>query len=338
MKWRLRKSGFTLVELLVVITIIGILIALLLPAVQAAREAARRLQCSNNLMQIGVALNGFETQEKTFPPGTIARIRFSYQNDSNSGGYEWPYFLHYLLPFLEQQAYYSLIQGPRFDLPNPWDQPDLWPAVVETIPFPVFLCPSDPRGGNIAVGFSGYSNAGQLMMAKSNYLGIFPGLRDGDNYDTSGTSANVATNLRAVFRPYQGTPISDIKDGTSNTMAVAEYLKGVDTNDQRGNFQTNRAGCQFLYVTLTPNSTAPDNLLVYPGFCPTDGSGNQPADNLPCTPGEGTENYAGSRSGHPGIVNVLFCDGSVHSIQDGISITTWQDLGRIADGNAPGEF
>src|SRR5664280_1708397 len=101
------KTAFTLVELLVVITIIGILIALLLPAVQAAREAARAVQCGNNLKQIGIALNSFESSQGTFPPGIMSKSRFSYGYDPTSGaGYEWPYFLDLLLPYLDQQPYY----------------------------------------------------------------------------------------------------------------------------------------------------------------------------------------------------------------------------------------
>ncbi len=334
MQPRFRASGFTLVELLVVITIIGILISLLLPAVQAAREAARRLQCSNNLKQIALALHNFETQEKTFPPGTMAKMRFSYQYDSTSCGYEWPYFLHYLMPFFEQQSYYNLVNGPKFDLPNPWDKPTEWPDATKNLNFPMLACPSD-SGANLAIDFSG---TGSFMMAKSNYLGIFPGVCDGDNYP-GGYFANVIAARRAVFRPYQGTSIADIKDGTSNTMAVAEYLKGTDSNDERGNFHTNRAGCQFLYATLGPNSTAPDNLLSWhSGFCPTDGSRNHPEDNLPCTPGGNDENYADSRSRHSGVVNVAFCDGSVHTIQNGINLATWQALGWIADGNVAVEY
>jgi prepilin-type N-terminal cleavage/methylation domain-containing protein/prepilin-type processing-associated H-X9-DG protein len=332
--------GFTLVELLVVITIIGILIALLLPAVQAAREAARRAQCTNNLKQIGLALHNFESQSRAFPPGTIARFRFSYGYQTNggvsSGGPEWPYFLHYLLPFLEQRPFYDAVGGPQFNLPPPWDTPAAWPTAVQNVSFPMFMCPSDFLGGNSAVNFFGTTQTTQFMMPKSNYLGIFSGLQDGDNYDANLIFQSCIPTHRATFQPYKGTTIAEIKDGTSNTMAVAEYLKGVDVNDERGNFYTNRAGCQFLYVTLGPNSTAQDNISHF--FCPTGGSPDDLSNNLPCTAGGDTANYASPRSRHAGMVNALFCDGSVHSIQNGIDMTTWQHLGWIADGAVPGQF
>ena len=317
--------AFTLVELLVVITIIGILISLLLPAVQAAREAARRLQCSNNLKQVGLAMHNFESQNGTFPPGVMAKIRFSYAYDVNNG-FEWTYFLHLLLPHLEQQAYHDALRGPKFDLPNPWSEPTKWPSTVNNVVLPMLLCPSDSMGGNMVD-----TSLNGLNLSKTNYLGIFSGRNDTDGY-VVGTASG-----RGVFRYHSGTPLAAIKDGTSNTMAVAEYLKGMDSTDARGDFYTNRAGCQCLYVTLGPNSNAPDNLLSWhSSFCPTDGSRNQPEENLPCTGGDNDTNYASPRSRHPGGVNAVFCDGSAHFIQNGVDSTTWQNLGWIADGNAPG--
>jgi prepilin-type N-terminal cleavage/methylation domain-containing protein/prepilin-type processing-associated H-X9-DG protein len=332
-----KTGGFTLVELLVVITIIGILIALLLPAVQAAREAARTMQCSNNLRQIGIGLHNFESQQKAFPPGTLCKLRFTGLAASYGGEREWPYLLHFLLPYLEQQNYYDALKGPKFALENPWILPADWTGVVNGVPVPQFLCPSDFLGDDVTpVG-------GGVRLTKSNYLGIFPGRYDGDSY-SGGTYKNTATNRRATFRPYEGTPAADFTDGMSNTMAVAEYLKGVDSTDVRGGFYTNRAGCKFLYVTTSPNSKLSDSLCSFDaGFCPSGSPHNDPSQNLPCMPGSDDTNYATPRSRHPGGLNTVFCDGSVHFISDNIhsyapsntSTTppgTWQRLGWIADG------
>jgi prepilin-type N-terminal cleavage/methylation domain-containing protein/prepilin-type processing-associated H-X9-DG protein len=314
--------GFTLVELLVVITIIAILIALLLPAVQVAREAARRAHCSNNLRQIGVAMHNFATQNNAFPPGINAKNRFSY--GYTDGGYEWVYFLHHLMAFSEQDSFYTAAHGPRFDLNNPWYAPDQW-ALVPTTAFAAFLCPSDGFGENTIDWGPTYP----YHVAKSNYLGIFSGFNDG------GAFSDKVPAQRGVFRYHTGRLLTDIEDGLSNTMAVAEYLKGVSNTDNRGVFWTNRAGCQTLFVTLGPNSTAPDNICYQ--FCPNGGSPNEPDLNLPCIAGGDDVNYASPRSRHPGGVNTLFCDGSVHFVQDGIDAATWQGLGWIADGKIKGD-
>ena len=324
--------GFTLVELLVVITIIGILIALLLPAVQAAREAARRAQCTNNLKQIGLGALNFECQQQTLPRGTFAKLRFTGLAANYNNEYEWPYFIHAILPYLDQQGYYDALGGPQFKIENPWIVSSQWSNTVNGIAQPALLCPSDFLGASIGQAATG------VTLTKSNYLGIFSGHNDGDNYEPNSlnyTYKNCATVVRAAFRPYEGTPISDITDGTSQTMAVAEYLKGTDANDQRGFFYTNRAGCKFLFVTTGPNSTTPDNLFdSHPGFCPTGSDHNDPSQNLPCNGGGNTMNFATPRSRHPGGINAVFCDGSVHFIPDVVNFSTWQHLGYIADGYA----
>ena len=198
-------------------------------------------------------------------------------------------------------------------------------------------CPSDAFGGNLIPWYS-------VTLTKTNYLGIFSGLNDRDNDYWTGANMKQASVFHAynwdtqIGQPATQTRVADITDGTSNTMAVAEYLKGIDSSDFRGAFYTSRAGCQFLYVKLGPNSTAADNLLAWPHLCDPDGSDNHPELNLPCSPGDTLDNYASPRSRHPGGVNAVFCDSSVHFIVDGIDTTVWRGLGWIADGQAPGNF
>jgi prepilin-type N-terminal cleavage/methylation domain-containing protein/prepilin-type processing-associated H-X9-DG protein len=324
------RAGFTLVELLVVITIIGILIALLLPAVQAAREAARRAQCTNNLRQFGIGLAGFETQNGTYPQCSTG---------NGWGPYEWRYFVFYILPYMEMQAYYDILRGPQFDLQVPWNlvggQPQPAWVTLSDQPFPaVFSCPSDTtldRFVNVSPGGS------TISLPKTNYLGISSG------FNVNSTASNGATLLastrRAVFFSQTKTRVADITDGTSNTMIMAEYLMGVDRYDARGDFYTSQAGAQFMFVKTGPNSTADDNLPNSSGFCSSASGHDLPSENLPCTSGGIDVNFATPRSRHPGGVNVVYVDGSVHFIPDNVDSSTgftkpgtWQRLGFIADG------
>lgn len=315
-----KSTAFTLVELLVVITIIGILIALLLPAVQAAREAARKMQCSNNLKQIGVGMHNFAAAHETFPPGVQSRT------------IEWAYFLHHLLPYIEQESYYTAVDGPKFALARPWAATGAdrtrWDT-LNNVSIAAFLCPDDSSGTSMNL------IATNLRLAKSNYLGIFSGMNDQDGMYTATdmkptiTDPQALQKQHAVFAYEKGTSFAEITDGTSNSMAVAEYLKGIDEGDIRGFPISNRAGLQMLFVKLGPNSTGEDSL--YPSFCTADY--NQPSQNLPCNGGGATYAYAASRSRHPGGVNVVYCDGSVHFIPDQIDIAVWQNLGWINDGH-----
>ena len=210
--------------------------------------------------------------------------------------------------------------------PNRWTQ-------VSNIPLSVLQCPSDFLGDK----FSNEGGAGIAYVATSNYRGIFSGLNDGENVGGSYTPAT-----RAAFAfggRKKATTIAQITDGTSNTLAVAEYLRGVgDGNDCRMSIWSGRAGLQFLYVTLTPNSTSADNLFdSNAGFCPSGSPHNQPEQNLPCVGGPVEGNYASPRSQHPGGVFAAYCDGSVHFIPDNIDLSAWYNLGFIADGKTVAE-
>ncbi|HEV7226297.1 MAG TPA: DUF1559 domain-containing protein [Pirellulales bacterium] len=191
------RQGFTLVELLVSIAIIGLLVALLLPAVQAARESARRVQCFNHLKQLGLALQNYHDAARTFPPGYISGADGS--GGDTGPGWGWAAFL---LPDVEQLA---ARQSLNFNLPveHPAN------AAGRVLGFPVFRCPSDPSGPTWQVAAGPPSNAPICTIAEANYVGVFgttePGV-DGDGM---------------FFRNSQ-ISLRDITDGSSNTLMVGE--------------------------------------------------------------------------------------------------------------------
>ena len=334
----------TLVELLVVIAAIAALIGLLMPAVQAVRESARRAQCQNNTKQLGVALLHYETANSAFPIGM--RAPFSYNAHCHLTGeyrgFEWTYLIHFILPHLEQQAYYDALGGDRFELPNPYrpDWCNQWPVAARNPALSLLLCPSDSLFQS-----QRQTQFGILNFGKSNYLGIFSGLRDadaglGDSAGWGRGHPGLRSPSRALFgigRPgmRRGTPAAAITDGLSNTIAMAEYLTGIsdgghDSYDTRGSFGTSRAGNQSMYLANQPNSPNPDRRLNHPGFCPADMSMHKPQHNLPCVPSNDADQSVSPRSRHPGGVHALMADGSVPFFSDEIELATWRGMGTIA--------
>jgi prepilin-type N-terminal cleavage/methylation domain-containing protein len=172
-----RGRGFTLVELLVVIAIIGILIALLLPAVQSAREAARRMQCASNMKQLGLALHNYHSSAKQFPPGFISNKQNpcggpGCSNGNSIGAFndpELPYMAH-LFPYLDAQILFDLI-----DFNTSWKRHQWGDAASGTV-IKTLICPSDGNGLAIlpARSLPSFSNP---QISKSNYLALFNGFR-----------------------------------------------------------------------------------------------------------------------------------------------------------------
>lgn len=230
------QRGFTLVELLVVIAIIGILVALLLPAVQAAREAARRMSCGNNMKNIGLALHNYHDAFKTFPPETIwhGNARGVPLNPSaHRRNYTW---IALIMPYIEQTTLHEQIDFGQpaistLAVPAPPNPPVTQPPgtiigeldriyiegqPARSVQFPVLICPSDPSVDDHRWGFSISSYAGS----------------SGWDYHRR----KYGDNLRAgVFSTFDDTKISDIKDGTSNTIMIGEVtLRGYCCRNQRG--------------------------------------------------------------------------------------------------------
>jgi prepilin-type N-terminal cleavage/methylation domain-containing protein/prepilin-type processing-associated H-X9-DG protein len=323
------RHAFTLIELLVVIAIIAVLIGLLLPAVQKVRQAANRIQCQNNLKQLGLALHGFHDSYGQFPLGSENKPQMALTGPRLT-------FMIWLYPYLEQEAVFK-----KFDLKAPgtlnngvvvpWcGSPNSLPVDAPTaVVIPSLLCPSDGLGGKT---FTGRNDAGEPLGTwnKCNYLGFF-----GDkNY--GGFFPGYPPNQPAVFGFNRVVRLNDIRDGTSNTMAMGEYLTGLPqqeaAHDSRAVHWNDLPSMSQLYTRSGPNSSSPD--LLYPESNCYD----RPSLNLPCAGSSLEEMTATSRSRHPGGVNVLMADGSVRFIDQRINLGIWQGLGTIAGGEVLGDF
>lgn len=324
------RRAFTLIELLVVIAIIGVLVALLLPAVQAAREAARRMQCRNNLKQIGLALHNYESTYKAFPPVSVM------PRDRTSQ----PWSAHVrLLDFIEQPAVAGLVNW-ETDLEYT-SRPD-----VASIRIPTYLCPSEP-------------NDRARPTATITHYPLNYGFNEGTwfVYDPpSGSGGDGA------FVPNLAVRAADITDGLSNTLAAAE-VKAFQANlwdsmlpatlgvappttpadlapfyggtlDENGHTEWVEGDVRETGVTTT---FTPNTRVTYNA-----GGFTHDIDFTSMRDGESIElpTYAAitARSYHSGLVNGLLMDGSVRSITNSIELGVWRALGTRAAGETVGEY
>jgi prepilin-type N-terminal cleavage/methylation domain-containing protein/prepilin-type processing-associated H-X9-DG protein len=317
-----RRNAFTLVELLVVIAIIGILIALLLPAVQAAREAARRSQCTNNLKQACLAMHNYHDQLRSLPVGAWACC--------------WGTWQVSVLPYIEQQPLYNKYnQGGKAT--GDWNTVYFSAAnvAVTTQRLSAFTCPSDSPQ---AVSLSGYLLTQHNYAANYGNTGYFT--QDGDGSAASPVGgvtfggAPFALSACAVGKAYR---FSDIRDGLSNTLMFGEVIQGQSTSaaaiDIRG-FTWWGLGAGFT-TFLPPNSSSPD-IMTDSGYCQT-ADPNPPCDPIGMSSPNRPANLA-ARSRHPGGVNVGLCDGSVRFVSDTIAINTWRYLSTTHGGEALDSF
>ena len=332
-----RRRGFTLIELLVVIAIMAILIALLLPAVQQAREAARRMQCKNNLRQIGLAIHNYLDLYTYLPPGATVNLSVSVTGNNGSWGVHGR-----ILPQLQQGNLYKNV-----DLSIAWD----FQAAINGLKIPTYACPSDPRSNEAR-----NPGGGKVILYPTNY---------GFNYGTwfvfdprTGRGGNGA------FSPNASLSTAAFRDGTSNTLLAAEVKAWQPYTRNAGPPNTTipsnvtqaaavvASGARFkntghtewpdgrvhhtgFTVTLTPNT-----------FVPFTTSGGETVDADYNSWQEGRNGGAGnvsyaiitSRSYHEGIVNVALMDGSVRSIGESIDLGIWRALGTRNGGEFVGEY
>ena len=329
-----QKRAFTLVELLVVIAIIGILIALLLPAVQAAREAARRSQCTNNLKQLGLALHNYHDVHKSFPPAAIYLGTGGPSSSFRDGNWaaNW---VTIILPFFEQQALHDIY---NFELPS--DDPLNAPAVSTQLaalncpssdPLPVIAGDNDPASWNVSSNY-----------AKGNYAINCGGRYAQENGAPNGWD-NRAVRAPFTFRPTNVTAIRDCLDGTSNSIYLSEILGQASNGDCRGAW--GRVACAVFSKNTrnalddwiaTPNAESPpgtDNLHDCPPYC---GSSTLHPRCFDCS-GDGRGGNA-ARSEHAGGVNAGLGDASVRFVSETIDRIIYRDAMSIMDGNVLGEW
>jgi prepilin-type processing-associated H-X9-DG protein len=348
-----------------VIAIIAVLIALLLPAVQAAREAARRIQCTNNLKQLGLSLHNYESANNSFPSASIFGLNGLCSGPGFGNGCQnTPWFV-LMLPYIEQGALFNAfnasigVEGPAF-------MGYFANSTVEITRIASFQCPSDNvQTFSIAIigGLAGFTANWQV--SKGNY-----GVNWGNADYGQGAAGGYFTRALYLQSPFgisanatgpQLVRISSVTDGLSNSQFVSEILQGA-TDDLRGTMWADNPGAGSYMTRFTPNgyidyvpllqpwasaipasSLVGDNMDNLPTFLgsrpgsspPNPGSlcDSMPVQQLACfDQGSQGGEFTGTRSRHPGGVNTLFGDGSVHFMKNSISATTWIQLGSISAG------
>jgi prepilin-type N-terminal cleavage/methylation domain-containing protein/prepilin-type processing-associated H-X9-DG protein len=320
------KRGFTLVELLVVIAIIGVLVALLLPAVQAARESARRAQCANNMKQLGIAVQNYaDVNRSTFPAGEYACC--------------WGTWLVGLLPYMEQKSLfdqYKYFGSVENQAGNNQAQKDSKTRYGGSLNLPVtrmqisaYTCPSDSITANPSIyngiTFHNYvANHGNTTLSRKSPFG-----------KTLAGKPNIFRGAPFVFisnwksNP-SATRFSDITDGMSNTLAFSETIQGRD-RDLRG-FAWWNGGAHFE-TYLAPNSAQPD-IVENISYCKASNISNPPCDG----PTSANPSHIAARSRHPNGVMATMCDGSVRFVSQTVNLDLWRAAGSAAGREPAGEF
>ncbi|MDR1493504.1 MAG: DUF1559 domain-containing protein [Planctomycetaceae bacterium] len=331
-KQSLIRRAFTLVELLVVIAIIGVLIALLLPAVQAAREAARRMQCSNHLKQFGLAMQTYHDAHKSFPAARTVLNNYNNKADYTAGHDDWRGIVSaatFLLPFMEQNAKYEIIvDRSRTAAADSWPWHSDFAGGISTL-----YCPSDSGANKPNTSVSNISKISYMVSHGD-------GLWNNNSSDAAESSATARVGKRGIFTPrnYQG--MEACSDGTSNTIAASEAVGDANRsrNVKGGIWETAamyvNGNARPLACLQQSRSTDDPTILVagsdtWRALIFTDGrmtstgfstvlQPNSPSCLHDITPDNMGWGPMAATSNHTGCVNGVFVDGSVHFISDTI--------------------
>jgi len=354
------RRAFTLVELLVVIAIIGVMVGLLLPAVQAAREAARRMSCSNNLKQIGLALHNYHDNYSRLPSSGFQHNATAQEprtwTESSKGSQ-----LAKLLPYIEQQALYDAIPfgGARLPLLDGGQPPGNaeWQAWVPSrapgsfdfngmrvervwhVSVPTYICPtysgmdrwqwSDPaNAGHRALSNYAVSIGAQAMPSHNSTCNLFPGNLFGDGAAGHGNSAS-GVNVSGMFGRGEWFPrFADVKDGLSNTIAMGEILPHKSDHHWNGWMHFN---------SLWTATSAPINFPIVgigePGWnASTNPKGLANDNGFGCNGWRNWQTSQGFKSEHAGGAQFVFGDASVAFLSESIDYRVYQALGGRKDG------
>lgn len=335
-----KRPGFTLIELLVVIAVIGIVASLLLPAVQAARESARRMSCTNNLKQLGTALHNHESSRREFPSGVI-RQRWDQYPTWSEGHWAWGVFAN-LLPYMEQNNLHDKLHldKPLLGAPPTFQ---ILPEHLELVNKPVglFLCPSD------------FETVLDERYRPVNYVACL-----GSGVETSTQRAGTDRDSDGVFFANSRMRPRDVTDGLSNTIAFSETMLGRGNPGPDGYVVSSPPGNpEDVWAALMPwEATALSDSACQSagGFGVTRGNTWAAASHLSgffnaylppnsqrsdCiihfrfSPG-----WVAARSRHPGGVNVVLVDGSVRFVSDSIDLELWRSLSTRNGSEVVGEF
>lgn len=299
-----RRKAFTLVELLVVIAIIGILVALLLPAIQAAREAARRSECGNNMKQLGLALHNYHDTMGTFPPGGISCGNCNY----TYGRPHWTTWTIAILPYMEQQALYD-----RYDQ-NQDNLSDANRYVVQQF-LDGHACPSDLNTKRLARPESGPR---RYDYAPGSYRAVSGVTRNrgGQHFD-EGNSNNARDRglLHTVYNRWNAETMANVLDGTSNTIIAGEYH--TKTHNSRRTFWG------YTYTSYNQSSILMGSPTAF-------GVPDFDECNSPQNPAHGNDCKRAFASFHPGGINFLKADASVNFIENNTPTAVLASLATIS--------